>query len=194
MPFLTEELWHRLPQPAGAHSISLDKFPEQRAAWTDAEADTEMATLQEIIAAARNMRSEMKLDPKRKIPADLSSTDSAIRALAEHNLDPVLRLAALSHLQISSSHLDSEGATIRSTAQFDLRIAYGETIDKPAEIARLKKEIDRLAKDIASKQKRLADENFTSRAPAKVVDDLRATLAERQLEHKKVLGRLKQLE
>ena len=194
MPFLTEELWHRLPQPAGAHSISLDTFPEQRAAWTDAAADTEMATLQEIIAAARNMRSEMKLDPKRKIPADLSSTDSAIRALAERNLDPVLRLAALSQLQISSSHLNSEGAAIRSTAQFDLRIAYGETIDKPAEIARLKKEIDRLAKDIESKQKRLADENFTSKAPAKVVDDLRATLAERQLEHTKLLGRLQQLE
>jgi valyl-tRNA synthetase len=194
MPFLTEELWHRLPQPAGAHSISLDTFPVERAAWTDAAADTEMATLQEIIAAARNMRSEMKLDPKRKIPADLSSTDSAIRALAERNLDPVLRLAALSQLQISSSHLDSEGAAIRSTAQFDLRIAYGETIDKPAEMARLKKEIDRLAKDIESKQKRLADENFTSKAPAKVVDDLRATLAERQLEHTKLLGRLKQLE
>ena len=59
---------------------------------------------------------------------------------------------------------------IRSTAAFDLRIAYGDAVDKPAEIARLKKEIDRLEKDIESKQKRLADDSFTSKAPGKVVD------------------------
>ena len=112
----------------------------------------------------------------------------------EANLEPLLRLAALSGLQISSGHLDPTGAAVRSTAQFDLRIAYGDTIDKPAEIARLKKEIDRLTKDIASKQARLADETFLSRAPAKIVEDLRATLAERQLEHKKLEERLKQLE
>ena len=70
MPFLTEELWHRLPQPAGARSIALDKFPEPRANWADAAADEAMATLQEIVIAARNIRAEMKLDPKRKVAAD----------------------------------------------------------------------------------------------------------------------------
>jgi valyl-tRNA synthetase len=76
----------------------------------------------------------------------------------------------------------------------DLSIQYGQAVDKPAEIARLTKEIDRLAKDIESKQKRLADDTFRSKAPAKVVDDLRTLLAERQLEHKKLLDRLKHLE
>jgi valyl-tRNA synthetase len=194
MPFLTEELWHKLPQPAGARSIALDEFPEPRPEWNDVIADEGMATLQEIVIAARNIRAEMKLDPKRKVPADFSTGNPALRKLVEDNLDPLLRLASLSSLQVSSGHLDSQGATIRSTALFDLRIAYGDTIDKPAEIARLKKEIDRLAKDIESKLKRLADETFLSKAPAKIVDDLRATLAERQLEHKKLLDRLKQLE
>ena len=194
MPFLTEELWHRLPQPAGARSIALDRFPEPRTEWADAAADEGMAALQEIIVAARNIRAEMKLDQKRKVAADFSTGNPALRKLVEANLDPILRLAVLSGLKISSGHLDPTGAAVRSTAQFDLRIAYGDTIDKPAEIARLKKEIDRLTKDIASKQARLADETFLSRAPAKVVEDLRATLAERQLEHKKLEERLKQLE
>ena len=66
MPFLTEELWHRLPQPAGARSIALDKFPEPRAQWTDVGADDSMATLQEIIVSLRNIRAEMKVDPKEK--------------------------------------------------------------------------------------------------------------------------------
>ena len=194
MPFLTEELWHKLPQPAGARSVALDKFPEPRATWSDTVADDAMATLQEIVTAARNIRAEMKLDPKRKVAADFSTGNPALRKLVEDNLDPLLRLASLSGLQISSGHLDATGAAIRSTALFDLRIAYGDTVDKPAEIARLKKEIDRLAKDIASKQARLVDEIFLSKAPAKIVDDLKATLAGRQLAHAKLLDRLTQLE
>ncbi len=50
MPFLTEELWHRLPQPAGARSIALDKFPEARPGWADQGADDAMSILQEIVA------------------------------------------------------------------------------------------------------------------------------------------------
>jgi valyl-tRNA synthetase len=193
MPFLTEELWHRLPQPEGSRSIALDKFPEPRLDWADVASDEAMATLQEIVIAARNIRAEMKLDPKRRAAADFSAGNPALRKLAEENLDPLLRLAALSQLQILSGHLDPTGTAMRSTAQFDLRIAYGEAVDKQAEVARLKKEIERLAKDIESKQNRLADQNFTSKAPAKVVDDLRKTLAERQLEHGKLLDRMRQL-
>jgi valyl-tRNA synthetase len=193
MPFLTEELWHRLPQPVGSRSIALDKFPEPEPGWADAASDEEMATLQEIVISARNIRAEMKLDPKRKVAADFSTGNPVLRKLVEGNLDPLLRLAALSQLQMLSGHLDPEGAAIRSTAQFDLRIAYGESVDKKAEVARLSKEIERLSKDIESKKNRLADQNFTSKAPAKVVDDLRKTLAERQLEHKKLEDRLAQL-
>ncbi|MBZ5501008.1 MAG: valine--tRNA ligase [Acidobacteriia bacterium] len=194
MPFLTEELWHRLPQPAGARSIALDKFPEPRTEWADAGAEADMATLQEIIIAVRNIRAEMKLDPKRKVPADFSTGDAALRMLVEGNLEPLLRLATLSGLQIASGHLDPAGAAMRSTARFELRIAYGEAVDKQAEVARLKKDIERLAKDVESKQKRLADDSFTTKAPAKIVDDLRKTLAERQLEQQKLQERLQQLQ
>jgi valyl-tRNA synthetase len=194
MPFLTEELWHRLPQPSGARSIALDKFPEPRAQWTDATAERDMTTLQEIIIAARNIRAEMKVDQKKKIAADFSSADPAICTLVQQNLDPLLRLASLSALQISAARLDSAGAALRSTARFDLRIAYGESIDKQAEISRLKKEAERLTKDIESKKARLADETFLSKAPAKIVDDLKSTLASRIVEHQKLLDRLAQLE
>ena len=194
MPFLTEELWHRLPQPAGARSIALDKFPEPRANWIDAPAEKEIAILQEIIAAARNIRAEMKIDQKRKIPAEFSSSDAAIRKLAEQNVEALVRLATLSVLNVSSNRLDGAGAAVRSTSQFDLRIAYGDAIDKDVEIARLRKEIDRLAKDIQSKRGRLGDETFLSKAPAKIVEDLKTTLAGRETEHQKLQDRLTQLE
>jgi valyl-tRNA synthetase len=194
MPFLTEELWHKLPQPAGARSIALDRFPARREDWIDARADGDMALIQEIIAAARNIRAEMKVDQKKKVPADFSTSDAAVRKLVESNPEPLLRLANLSGLAISSARLDSTGAAVRSTARFDLRIGYDEAVDKQVEISRLKKENERLAKDIESKKARLADETFLSKAPAKIVEDLKATLAAREIEHQKVLDRLSQLQ
>jgi len=194
MPFLTEELWHKLPQPEGARSIALDRFPTRREDWIDVRADADMALIQQIIAAARNIRAEMKVDQKKKVAADFSTNDAAVRKLVESNLEPLLRLANLSALHISAGHLDAKGAAVRSTAQFDLRIMYDEAVDKQVEIARLKKENERLAKDIESKKSRLADEAFLSKAPPKIVEDLKATLAGREIEHQKLLDRLSQLE
>jgi valyl-tRNA synthetase len=194
MPFLTEELWHKLPQPAAARSIALDRFPARREDWIDADADGEMALIQQIIAAARNIRAEMKVDQKKKVAADFSAKDEAVRQLVHSNLEPLLRLANLSALQISAGHLDATGAAVRSTAQFDLRIGYDDAVDKQVEIVRLQKEIERLTKDIDSKQARLADATFLSKAPTKIVGDLKATLAARGIERQKLLDRLSQLE
>ena len=171
MPFLTEELWHKLPQPAGARSIALDHFPEARKEWIDAAADADMALIQEIIAAARNIRAEMKIDQKKKVAAEFSSKEADVRALVERKprgLDAVGFPFGVATSRPEA--LAAEGAAVRSTAQFDLRIAYGDVVDKPAEIAKMQKEIERLAKDIETKKARLADETFTSKAPAKVVD------------------------
>jgi valyl-tRNA synthetase len=136
----------------------------------------------------------MKIDAKKKVAAEFSARTPMLRRLLEDNLDPVLRLATLSSLRVTAEHLDPQGAIIRSAAAFDLRVAFGDTIDKPAEMARLKKAIDSLQKDIASKQSRLADESFTSKAPGHIVDALRATMMERQLELRKLEDHLRQLD
>jgi valyl-tRNA synthetase len=193
MPFLTEELWHKFPQPSGARSIALDHFPKARKEWSDAASEKDAATIQEIIVAARNIRAEMKIDQKKTVAADFSSKDGALRALVAENIEPIKRLASLSALNVSSDHLDPTGAAVRSTAEFDLRIAYGEAIDKGAEVARIQKEIERLTKDIDSKKARLADETFLSKAPPKILDDFRATLTAREIELQKLTERLKQL-
>ncbi len=194
MPFLTEELWHKLPQPQGAKSIALGPYPAPQPKWIDDEAERQMTQLQEIIVAGRNIRAELKLDPKRKVAADLSTSDAAVRALLEVNREPVLRLATLSELQIVSGHLDSGGGPVRSTAAFDLRIPYAESVDVRAEVARLRKEKERLARDVQSKQTRLADRAFRSRAPEEIVRGLEVSLRERQTEYQKLTERLAQLE
>jgi valyl-tRNA synthetase len=198
MPFLTEELWHRLPQrtpPGGMQSsIALEAFPEVQAHWPDSEGEEQVALLQELIAAARNVRAELKMDPKARVPAEASSGDGEVRDLLERNRDMVQRLAALSELRISAGHLPADGGAMRATAKFDLRIAHSQTVDAQADLAKLRKERERLQRDIESKQSRLADQTFRSRAPAEVVSQMETTLSERRLELEKVAARLAQLD
>ena len=94
--------------------------------------------------------------------------------MVEQNLDLVQRLAALSELRVTSGRFDPAASAVRATAQFDVRIVTTEVVDVQAELAKLRKERERLAGDIESKQKRLADETFRSRAPAKIVSDMEA--------------------
>jgi valyl-tRNA synthetase len=198
MPFLTEELWHRLPQrPPGAGmeaSIALERFPEPQIHWSDSEAEEQVALLQELIAAARNVRAELKMDPKARVPAEASSPDAAVRDLLERNRDMVQRLAALSDFRISAGHLSADGGAMRATARFDLRIAHGETVDAQADAAKLRKEHERLLRDIESKQNRLGDQTFRSRAPADIVAQMETTLSQRRLELEKIVARLAQLD
>jgi len=194
MPFLTEELWHQLPQKADAKSIALDRFPEVRAKWKNAAAQKEFGLIQEVITSLRNMRAEMKLDAKRKVAADYIAQNPYVRDLIQANLEPICRLATLSEFRLSSTSLDPADGVMRSTPLFELRIAFGEGIDKVAEIARLKKEIERLEKDIELKRARSQDQEFTSKAPPQVVKNHGIAMVERQLEQKKLKSRLEQLE
>jgi valyl-tRNA synthetase len=194
MPFLTEELWHQLPQREGARSIALDRFPEPRAERMDSAAEEQISLVQEIITAARNIRAEMKLDMKAKLPAQLAPESASVQSIIEQSLATILRLANLSSLSFARPPFNSTKGIIRSTKDFELFIAYEAAFDVQAEVARLRKELERLSKDMASKQQRLEDQTFRSRAPEHIVKGLEATLAERRTEFDKLGERLTQLE
>jgi valyl-tRNA synthetase len=83
---------------------------------------------------------------------------------------------------------------MRSTAEFDLRIAYAEeTVDVAAELGRLKKEIEGLEKAIASKEKQLGNETFRSRAPEKIIAQMEEVLAGQRVELGKMVDRKRSL-
>jgi valyl-tRNA synthetase len=192
MPFLTEELWQKLPQRAGIRSIALDSFPEARSNRIDPVAEKKFLLLQRIITSVRTARADNKLDPKKKIAAELSSQDAGVRELVEENIETIKRLAGLSSLPVTSEHLSGKGYFHNAT-EFDLHIPFAEIVDARAEKARLKKEIEGLQKAIASKERQLGDETFRSRAPEKIIRGLETTLAEQRIELKKLLDRLEQL-
>jgi valyl-tRNA synthetase len=195
MPFLTEELWHRLPQRAGSQSIALESFPEPHANWSDEKAEREMSYLQGGIVSARNQRAELKINQKEKVPAEALVLDQQERQLIEDNRESFLRLASLSDLKFSSRPLSNGGgAAVAVSIDLDIRVVYEAKVDRTAEAAKLKKEIERLEKDVESKSKRLADETFRSKAPAEIVRAMETTLSERQTELQKLRERLKSLE
>jgi len=195
MPFLTEELWHQLPQKAGAKSIALDHFPEAADRWKSQSALRDVEVLQEVVTALRTIRAELKVDAKKKVAADFSTSDGATGKLVQANRGAIERFAVLSELRIvPRQQSEAKSGAVRSTATFDVRIAYSDAVDPAAEKARLEKAIEGLQKAIASKEKQLGDETFRSRAPEKIITGLEATLAEQRVELKKLQDRLDQLD
>jgi valyl-tRNA synthetase len=195
MPFLTEELWHRLPQSPSTKSIALASFPKPFEGWTDENIEKNMIYLQGGIVSVRNQRAELKINQKEKVPAEILILDEQERRLVQENRDTIMRLASLSDLrEVPRTFAGSSGAAVAVSADLDIRVIYEAKMDRSAEIAKIKKEVERLEKDVESKTKRLADESFRSKAPAKIVRELETTLVERQGEHQKLLARLRQLE
>src|SRR5437016_7197659 len=89
MPFLTEELWHQLPQPSGTKSIALGRFPEAETRWKNAEAMREVAQVQEVVTALRAIRAELRLDAKKKVAAEFSTNSPAMEDLIRANREAV---------------------------------------------------------------------------------------------------------
>ena len=193
MPFLTEELWQKLPQRAGIRSIALDRFPEAKSNRINPIVERDFWLLQRVITSARVGRADNKIDAKKKIAAELSSQDVAVRELVTGNLEPIQRLAVLSSLLVTSNHLTGKGY-FHNTPDFDVHIPFAEIVNPQAEILRLKKDREGLQKAIASKEAQLGNETFRSRAPEVIIKGLEATVAEQRSELQKLKDRLSQLE
>jgi valyl-tRNA synthetase len=165
MPFITEELWHRLSRPG--KSIALLEYPRFDPARSDAEAESEMKLMQEIITAARAIRADHKIDNKQVLSGSLYCRNgidiAAIQKLA--NIDLELH-------RIEAPKL--EGA-VRSTPEFALALRVAAT---GAMRDRILREIDQLGKLIANLDRQLSNESFLAKAPEKVVADMRAKKAD----------------
>ena len=195
VPFISEELWHQLPQNPGDKSIALKEYPAASAYNPSTQRINEFANVQEIIGQIRNMRAEMKLDPKKRVSAEIYSSYPDIRGQVERNRAGIARLGFLSELQVATERLSETGGLIRSAGLFDLRIPYAaDKVDVAAELTRLKKEIEGLQKAIHSKENQLGNETFRNRAPQNIIKQMEDALAGQRVELQKLSERQRQLE
>ena len=169
MPFITEELWHRLGREG---SISLEPYPQYDPSLDDPAAEAEIQLLQDIVRAARNLRADLGLDPKQPLEGRISINV------------PVETIRRLSGVTFQTAEVPKSGA-VRSTPDFDLSIDV-PTGQIEAQRRRLEKEKDQLVKNIANSNRQLTDEVFLSKAPEKVVESIRSKLAEYEAQLRKV--------
>ncbi len=153
-----------------------------------------MAILQDLIVSVRNLRAELKVEPKVKVPIEVFAHEPSIRAMLEKNLGAVLldRPANVETIMfVERSLANLPGA--RSTSRFDVHAIYEKKIDVAAERERLTKELEKIEKQLAGAQTRLGDSQFLSKAPAHVVEGLRKQVEEATILREKIVGQLKEL-
>jgi valyl-tRNA synthetase len=193
MPFITEEIWQAIYEGnAPRKSIALAEYPQADDKQMDLTAETEMAILQDLIVSVRNLRAELKVEPRVKAPIEVFAHESQIRELVERNRGAVERLANVDQVTFVEGSLGKKAGS-RSTARFDVHLIYETKIDVGAECERLKKELEKIERGIASGQRQLGNQQFLAKAPANVVENLRRQQQELAVLKEKTMSKAKQL-
>jgi valyl-tRNA synthetase len=193
MPFITEEIWQAMHDGKPAlKSIALAPYPQADEKQFDFAAETDMAILQDLIVSIRNLRAELKVEPKVKVPIEVFAHEPEVRTMIEHNRGAVERLASVEKVAFVESSL-AKVAGARSTARFDVHVVYERKIDVAAECERLKKELERTEKGIENGQKQLGNEQFRAKAPQSVVENLRKQQIELAVLKEKTVSKMKEL-
>jgi len=193
MPFITEEIWQAVYDgKPPMKSIALAAYPQADQKQFDLVAETDMAILQDLIVSVRQLRVDLKVENKEKVPILVFSHDPETWSLIEQNRSAVERLANVSSItEVSQSRATQ--APARSTARFDVHVVYEKKIDVAAERDRLRKELDQIEREIGNGQRQLSNQQFLAKAPAKVVEGMRARAQELAVLLEKTQSKLDEL-
>ncbi|WP_280158487.1 valine--tRNA ligase [Priestia megaterium] len=172
MPFITEEIWQSLPHEG--ESITVAKWPEVRPELSDKEAANDMRLLVDIIRAVRNIRAEVNTPMSKQVKLFIKAKDENIQSQLEKNRAYVERFCNPSELVISTDVSLDEKAMTAVVTGAELILPLEGLINIQEEIARLEKEYDKLNKEVERVQKKLNNQGFIAKAPAKVVEEERA--------------------
>jgi valyl-tRNA synthetase len=193
MPFITEEIWQAIYEgKPPLKSIALAPYPRADETQFDLAAETEMAILQDLIVSVRNLRAELKVEPKVKVPIEVFAPEPEIRRMIEQNRGAVERLAGVEKITFVEESL-AKRAGARSTSRFDVHAVYERRIDVAAECERLKKELEKIEKELGNNQKQMGNEQFLAKAPAQVVEGLRKRAVELGVLREKCKSKLVEL-
>lgn len=176
MPFITEEIWQKVPHEGA--SIMIAPFPVADDARIDETSETGMASMMEVIRSIRNMRAEAGATPGRRSPVILHMADANLRKLFAENEGYLVSLASASPVTIGDATGEKpENATAAVAPGVEIYLPLKGLIDLDKEIARLQGDLEKLCGEEARLEGKLSNEAFTAKAPAAVVDKEREKLA-----------------
>jgi valyl-tRNA synthetase len=176
IPFVTEEIWHKLPGTDG--SIMRAAFPGETAAAApippDPEAESQMGLLIEVVSGVRNIRGETGISPALNLDAVVHPADAASTAVIEHYRDMIVTLARLRSITVTDSAERPKASATAVSRGATIHVLLEGIIDFAKERERMEKELGKLAKDFASIAKKLQNQDFLAKAPTEVVTKVRA--------------------
>jgi valyl-tRNA synthetase len=181
MPFVTEEIWQRLPKLDGAPpTIMVARYPE---ADVDArrapELEQEMTRLQAVIVAVRTIRAEHDLPQKRELPLTLRSADAAARAGLERERAAIAALCN-AVVTIEAAHGDDAppNTAVATAEGVTVLVPLAGLVDPAKVREKMERELKKHEKDLAAIERKLANAEFLARAPAALVEQERARAEE----------------
>jgi len=174
MPFITEEIWQKLPHEKEVlgDSIMIQAWPHIQKQIISKEAEDDMAILIELVSSIRNMRSVWNVEPQKAIEAIINVHDKEKEAFIGENSDFMKRLGRISELEVGRIAKPKSSA-VSIVRAFEVYLPLEGLIDFEKEKARLAKEEKRMEQEIRSLKTRLGDESFLSKAPKEVVENQR---------------------
>jgi valyl-tRNA synthetase len=180
MPFLTEELWQRLPGREAVHpeTIALAPYPEPEAAWIDSAAEEAIDGLIRLIVRVRNARADKKVQPRQRVVLYLDRIPALVSSLGEH----LRTLAGVERTELEKPPgLAWSGLIEKDGVKFAILPVAAEAEAAPAptpDDGRRRSELAKLEELIGRAEADLEAPGFLAKAPAQVVEQRRRRLAE----------------
>ena len=180
MPFITEEIWQKLPREirGGEASIMISSFPRPDDKYIDKAIEQTMRLPMDAILSIRNIRGEMNIAPRERVRANIRAENEDVVKNLERTAGYVTSLSGLSHMAIALDTTKPEGSATGTIRGAEIYVTSEQVLDKGAERDRLLKEIAKTSKDIEMFSKKLSNKSFVDKAPKAVVEKDTARLEE----------------
>jgi valyl-tRNA synthetase len=193
MPYITEEIWQKLPVQRSTDSIMIAPYPAPDSRLADFAAETEMAPIVAAIEGLRTIRGESNLPPSAKLVAHVQSANPTLRANLEKSRGYLMPLAGLSEVHVEPPGRKPPQAAAFVGQDLEIYVPLAGLIDVDAERDRLSKEIARAEQELAGVLRKLENPNFVAKAPPDVVEKDRARVEELKARQTKLQENLTRL-
>lgn len=168
MPFVTEEIWQTMP--CNGESIMISEYPRFAKELCNEKAERDMRAIMDVIKAVRAQRAEMNVVPSKKTNLFIEAKNVDLFGECELFLK---KMAYAKEVEIADNiEMGAEAVTI-VTADAKIFILMDELVDRQAEVARLKKELEATQKRLDQDAAKLNNEAFLANAPAAVIDGVK---------------------
>lgn len=191
MPFITEEIWQHLPHQG--ESITLAEWPKYDAALENPQAVSEMNLLMDIIRAVRGIRAEVNAPMSKKVELIIKAGSQDTLDIISRNDNYIGRFCNTSSFEAGLAPQTPDKMMSAVVTGAELLLPLSGLIDIDQEIIRLEKEVQTLNSEVERVEKKLSNQGFVAKAPAKVIEEERAKQADYSDRREKVLARIAEL-